>query len=246
MVAVCILLFSWLFARSSQMSSLATLLPIFALPAVLFTRALTTLSEARRLAIAGFSLDEVMAGFERVMHERAQRREELRADSDTRRLRRLAIRWGFVGLILSLAMAVEGLRLRVHYVSDRLHSGPLAVALIFGGAALLGTSVVLLMKSPFRMPPGERLFRALWLGPFGRAFIRLGTRTVKARPVTSRSLPSVRAATVGPVAGLAAPSAISAATPIDAITALEQRVSALESWRNGASGALGMGVGEER
>ncbi|MBC7672333.1 MAG: serine/threonine protein kinase, partial [Polaromonas sp.] len=199
MVAVGILLYSWLFAHSSQGSSVDTLLPIFALLAVLFTRALTTLSEARRLAIAGFSVDEVMAGFERVMHERAQRREELRADSDTRRLRRLAIRWGSVGLVVSVAMVVQALRLRVRIDPRHYISGTVAVALIFGGAALMGTSVVLLMKSPFRMPPGERLFRALWLGPFGRAFIRFGTRKVKARPATSRPLPSVRTATVGPV-----------------------------------------------
>ena len=246
MVAVGILLFSWLFARSSQMSSLDILLPIVGLLAVLLTRSLTTLGEARRLAIAGFSVDEVIDGLGRVMHERAQRREELRADAETRVMRRRAMRWGFAGLIVSIAMAVEGVRLRVMYAPGRYSSGPVAVALIFSAMALLGTSVVLLMKSPFRMPPGERLFRKLWLGPFGRAFIRFGTRKVKARPATSRSLPSVRTATVGLVAGSAALSAISAATPIDAITALEQRVSALESWRNGASGALGMGVGEER
>jgi hypothetical protein len=91
------------------------------------------------------------------------------------------------------------------------------------------------------MPPGERLFRALWLGPFGRAFIRFGSRAVKMRVATSRSLPSVRSATLTPVVALQAPSAGSVATPIDTITALERRVSALESWRNG-----GVGVGEGR
>jgi len=239
MVAMGILLYSWLFARSSEMSSLDTLLPIFGLLAVLFTRALTTLSEARRLAIAGFSVDEVMAGFGRVMHERAQRREELREDSDTRRQRRLAIRWGIVGLIVSLAMVVEALRLRVVYAPGRYSSGPLAVALIFGGTALLGTSIVLLMKSPFRMPPGERLFRTLWLGPFGRAFIRFGTRKVKARPVTSRSLPSVRTATMPPAVTTTAATMVPVPPSLDAVTALEQRVSSLERWRDEGSGGQG-------
>ena len=108
MVAIGILLYSWLFARSSQMSSLDTLLPIVGLLAVLFTRSLTTLGEARRLAIAGFSVDEVIDGFGRVMHERAQRRQELRADPDTRAARRLAIRLGIVGLIVSIALEVSG------------------------------------------------------------------------------------------------------------------------------------------
>ena len=239
MVAIGILLYSWLFARSSQMSSLDTLLPIVGLLAVLFTRSLTTLGEARRLAIAGFSVDEVIDGFGRVMHERAQRRQELRADPDTRAARRLAIRLGSVGLIVSLAMVVEALRLRVMYAPGRYSSGTLAVALIFAGTAVLGTSVVLLLKSPFRMPPGERLFRGLWLGPFGRAFIRFGSRTVKTRATTSRSLPSVRSATLPPAVALAAPSASVVSTPIDAVTALEQRVSSLERWRDERSGGEG-------
>ena len=239
MVAIGILLYSWLFARSSQMSSLDTLLPIVGLLAVLFTRSLTTLGEARRLAIAGFSVDEVIDGFGRVMHERAQRRQELRADPDTRAARRLAIRLGIVGLIVSIAMVVEALRLRVMYAPGRYSSGTLAVALIFAGTAVLGTSVVLLLKSPFRMPPGERLFRGLWLGPFGRAFIRFGSRTVKPRAATSRSLPSVRSATLPPSVAPSVEKELPVATSRDAITALEQRVSSLERWRDERSGGEG-------
>ena len=239
MVAVGILLFSWLFARSSQMSSLDTMLPIVGLLAVLFTRALTTLSEARRLAIAGFSVDEVMAGFGRVMRERAQRREELRADSDARRVRRRAIRWGIVGLLVSFAMIVEALRLRIRIGPGNYSSGPLAVALIFVGTALLGTSFVLLIKSPFRMLPGERLFRVLWLGPFGRAFIRFGMRAVKARATTSRSLPSVRAATAPPAVMPSVASVVAVQTSFDVLTALERRVSSLERWRDEGPGDEG-------
>ncbi len=158
LVAVGFILFSWLLARSAQMSLLDILLPIVGLLAVLFTRALATLGEARRLAIAGFSVDEVMAGFGRVMHERAQRRAELRADSDTRRLRHLSIRAGMIGFVVSIAMIVEALALRVRIGAGGYSSGSLAVALIFGGTAILGTSVVLLLKSPFRAPPGERPF----------------------------------------------------------------------------------------
>ena len=239
MVAVGILLFSWLFARSSQMSSLDTMLPIVLLLAVLFTRALTTLSEARRLAIAGFSVDEVMAGFGRVMHERAQHREELRADSDARRVRRRAIRWGIVGLLVSIAMIVEALHQRIRIGPGNYSSGPLTVALIFVGTALLGTSFVLLIKSPFRMLPGERLFRVLWLGPFGRAFIRFGMRAVKARPTTSRSLPSVRSVKVAPVVTPNVEKVVAVQTTFDVLTSLEERVSSLERWRDEGAGGEG-------
>ena len=240
MVAVGILLFIWVLG-SSRNAGYDNLIVMVGLLAVLFTRALTTLGEARRLAIAGFSVEEVMAGFGRVMHEHAQRRDEVRGDPEARALRRRAIRWGTFGFVVSVAMIVEALSLRIRVAPGRYGNGPLGIALVFAGTALLGTSAVLLLKSPFRMPPGERLFRALWLGPFGRAFIRFGSRAVKMRVATSRSLPSVRSATLTPVVALQAPSAGSVATPIDTITALERRVSALESWRNG-----GVGVGEGR
>ena len=245
MVAIGILLFIWVLGTSNN-SGLDNLLVMVGLLAVLFTRALTTLGEARRLAIAGFSVEEVIAGFGRVMHEHAQRRDEVRGDAEARALRRRAIRWGMSGFVVSVAMIVEALSLRIRVAPGRHYTGPLGIALVFAGTAFLGISLVLLLKSPFRMPPGERLFRVLWLGPFGRAFIRFGSRKVESRASTSRSLPSVRAAEVTPVA-LAAPSAGSVAPGIDAITALERRVSALESWRNADRGvALTKDVDGER
>jgi hypothetical protein len=96
MVAVGILLFIWVLG-SSRNAGYDNLIVMVGLLAVLFTRALTTLGEARRLAIAGFSVEEVMAGFGRVMHEHAQRRDEVRGDPEARALRRRAIRWGTFG-----------------------------------------------------------------------------------------------------------------------------------------------------
>ena len=101
---------------------------------------------------------------------------------------------------------------------------------------MLGVSLALLLRSPFRMPIGERLFRLVWLGPFGRAFVRFAGRgkgaraageSVSIRPGTSvteeksngasRVTPRVRTTPAG-----------------DRVANLEVRVAELERWREAA------------
>jgi hypothetical protein len=101
------------------------------------------------------------------------------------------------------------------------------------GLSLLGVSFLLLARSPFRMPPGERLFRLVWLGPPGRWLVRLSSRRV-APPATGKTLPGrVR---LNPSASLT-PRVVAPTTtpaPLDRMSALEARVVALEQWRDGA------------
>jgi hypothetical protein len=108
---------------------------------------------------------------------------------------------------------------------QRYASPPLGIVLVFSGFALLGTSLVLLLKSPFRMPPGERIFRLLWLGPVGRGFVRLSMRGVKTPSGVARS----SAKPVAVVAPVTAPLPVRAVA--DPMAALEARVGELERWR---------------
>jgi hypothetical protein len=69
---------------------------------------------------------------------------------------------------------------------------------------MAGVGFILLVRSPFRAPIGERLFRRVWLGPFGRWFIRGAmkqkgatgpeptTSPNAARPATAQATPVVR------------------------------------------------------
>ncbi|HEU4631656.1 MAG TPA: serine/threonine-protein kinase [Gemmatimonadaceae bacterium] len=227
-------------AQASDLSLIDTLLPVVLLLAVLLMRTLTTLSEGRRLAEAGFSPDEVLDGLRRVMAERARRRDELRADPVVRRRRRATIVWGAVMLAMAVTMVATALRLRVPLSGGIYGNPPAGIALVFSGFALLGMSVVLLLKSPFRMPPGERLFRVVWLGPLGRAFVRLaglGARTRPAGIAVRPPAPAVagpRATTGSRTAAArtgAVPATAAAAAPDDRIGALEARVAELERWR---------------
>ena len=235
LVTAGIILFSWLFLRSSKLSSIDTMLPVVGMFAVLLTRALTTLSEARRLAVAGFTPDDVRAGFGRVVAERAQRRAELRADPDTIRRRRFTLRWAVALLAVSIAMVVTAFLLRIPTGGGR-HDSPVeAIILVFTGTALLGTSVVLLVKSPFRMPPGERFFRIVWLGPIGRAFVRFGARGVGGRAAAAHApLPRLRGA---PAVSLAGARAVPRPPPMPVadtsrLAEMDRRITALEHWRN--------------
>jgi len=105
------------------------------------------------------------------------------------------------------------------------------------GLSLLGVSFLLLARSPFRMPPGERLFRVVWLGARGRAFVRFSSRNVTplSSGKTALGLAGTRAnVNIAEAGRAAAPVVAMTATPTDRMRSLEDRVAALERWRDGA------------
>jgi hypothetical protein len=127
-------------------------------------------------------------------------------------------------------------------IAPQQYRSPLAgITLVFSGFALLGTSLVLLLKSPFRMPPGERIFRLLWLGPIGRAFVRAsmrgvaprdaGRRVAVAAPARAQATPAPRVEQLRPTL---LPGAKAKADAADPLGALEARVAELERWRRSA------------
>ncbi len=176
MIGLGIVVYSWFFVRGSTLSELDKLLPVVGLLAVLSMRTLTTLAEARRLATSGFGPDDIMAGFQRVVAERQSRRDELRGDAATRRRRRRAVAWGTAMFVTSIAMVVVAFRMRVRVSATQFSTPTAGVALVFTGTILFGMGMVLLLNSPFRMPPSERFFRVFWLGGIGHLFVRLGAR----------------------------------------------------------------------
>ena len=242
-----ILVLIWYVVRAQQaanMSSLDTMLPVVGLLAILFMRTLTTMSEGHRLAEAGFTPAEIEDGMARVMAERVARRDELRAHAPTRRRRRLTIRWGTVMLVAAIVMIRLALATRVQIGPTQYQTPAFGVFLVFSGFAWLGMSLVLLLKSPFRMSPAERLFRLVWLGPIGRGFVRLSARAGKksgdpmqtrvgAAPVrrldaSARTTPAPRVEQLRPTLQTGALPSMSARDPL---AGLEARVKELERWR---------------
>ncbi len=249
LVGIGILLFSIFTIDSGLQQNKADvdiMLPIVALFAVFVTRMLTTLSEARRLAVAGFSADEVLAGMTRVMDERARRRDELRGDPAVRRRRRITIAIAVGMLVWAVLMIRYALDMRIPAPGGNYRSSTGVVVMVMSGFAMLGIGTVLLAKSPYRMPPGERLFRLFWLGPLGRTFIRFAGRGVgRAGPTRSgasaaggarRASGQARAVSRPSKAATLGGSDVRSA-PADRVESLEARVAELERWRDRTNGA---------
>ena len=147
--------------------------------AVIVTRTMQALREARRMAADGFSPAEIMAGLARVADEHAMRRAELRADPVVVRTRRRTIVAAFAMLVVAVICFRFALHFRVLVRPGYYHSSLWGLALVVLAMFYLGAGVVLLFKSPLKMPLNERLFRWLWLGGLGRAFVRFAGRKVR-------------------------------------------------------------------
>ncbi len=205
--------------------SIDMLLPVLLLAGVLFTRIAQTFGEARRLAVNGFSADAVHRGFVAVLAERKAQRDALRADPAARHARRRSVAILAVAPVVGVGMAWWALRMRKQ-IGPHSYQVPIAgILLVFGGVALFGVSLGLLLRSPFRMPMGERLFRLVWLGPIGRSFVRFAGRGL-ARQRSTSGVSGVVAKPQAKPAPSAAPAARARSGP-----ALEMRVAELERWR---------------
>lgn len=248
LVLVFLTLISWLMVRafSDDVGTAWAAIPSVFLGAIGLTRLLQASSSARRLALLGFQPQEISNGLRATVDERESMRQQLRADPDTRRRRRKTLIIAMVQLPLALALLQFSLKPQWS-ISGRpappprtVRSTPGALTTAGSGLALLGVSLILFARSPFRMPVDERMFRLVWLGPIGRGFVRFSARGVPKRstgttvpgttsPQVAKSLPS----TPRPAAAERRPS-----TPVpgERVAALEARVAALERWREGTAG----------
>src|SRR5688500_6634169 len=152
-------------------SQIDAMLPVVVLFAVVFTRVLQTNAEARRLAMAGFSVPDVLKGMTAVVDEREAVRDQLRPNADIHARRKRTVRMAIAQLVVSALLFYGALQLRVQLAPGRYRTGVGGFIMVITSLILFGMSIVLLIRSPFRMPVGERLFRRIWLGGFGRWFL---------------------------------------------------------------------------
>jgi serine/threonine-protein kinase len=247
LILVFLTMISWLMLQSfsSKIGTAWASVPGIFLSAIAMTRVLQASSAVRRIALLGFQPQDVVNGMRATVEERESMRQQLRADPDTRRRRRRTILIALLQLPIAMALVQISLNIKwsvgtkaqVVVNQAPANSTPSTLGnlvMAASGLSLLGVSFLLLARSPFRMPIGERLFRIVWLGPLGRGFIRLSSRGVERR-TTGRTLPG---ATPPPSSrsngGSNGARAINRVTPTsspDRVTALEARIAALERWR---------------
>ncbi len=202
---------------------------IVILTSVVLTRITQTMREVGRIAGSGFSAIDVTNGLLAVLTERDQRRAEVARDETVRRARKRTLIAGSVQLAIAIVLFYWAMQHRFvrpegkgHYVDN------IGSALVLSSLILFGISIALLLRSPFRAPPGERAFRLFWLGPVGRAFVRFSGRNAWKKAATGASGTRSGASTVQPRTIPPTPAPVVAP---DRIAALEQRVSDLERWR---------------
>jgi len=152
-----------------------------------------------------------------VVDERATLRLQNDADPEMRARRRRAVRNARAALLGAVALIGLTLTRRVEWAPHQYSVGYLGMVTGMAGVILVGVSFMTFMRSPFRMPLGERLFRLVWLGPLGRVFLRASVRGVA----------SARGSTI-PVT---TPTFSPAPADASAARSLEARVAALEQWR---------------
>jgi serine/threonine-protein kinase len=218
---------------SADAGSIDALLPIVMLAGVVFTRVLQARSEAGRIARAGFAVGDVLAGMAAVLDERAVARQVVALDPEVRGRRKrtviiASLMIPFAYLLLRLALAM---REQVGPHSYRV--GFMGVFMVFSAFAMAGIGLVLLLRSPFRAPVGERLFRLVWLGAFGRWFLRGamkqtggGTSAPRTSPNNARPAPTA-AAVVRTQPQLSAPSQPTTFVPDERLERIEAMLTEL-------------------
>jgi hypothetical protein len=221
------------------------LIPVVVMATVVLARLGQALGEAQRLAGLGFDVETVLAGLRGVVDEADGVRAAARMDQQRLAERRQAVRTGWVMLAIGIVSIAGANALRTEVAPGRYQSGPLGLALLFNGLACCCVAFVLWLRSPLRMPVGERAFRAVWLGVPGRLLLRWAMRRGRASvaattgaaatpsPAGVASMAPARARGTGPTPGHAA--AAPAPTHDPRLDALEARVRALETWRDGAA-----------
>ena len=224
---------------------LDNLVPVVLLVAVVITRALQTKVEVARVVRLGFPVADLRRTLTAVVDEAQEMRTTRAADSAVRDARARTIRRAVIQIAVGSALMGTMYVLRERNGMGGWRVGPLAATLGFTGLSLLGVSLVLLLRSPFRMPPGERVFRKLWLGTPGRWFFTWAARGVSTgsgigalppREMASARTPALPKSGASNVVAPAIPAPRASAAPSDAsreaLTALESRVQSLELWRD--------------
>jgi serine/threonine protein kinase len=211
-------------------------IPFVLLATVVLARLGQMMAEAQRLTRLGFDRAAVIAGLRSVVDEAEGVRAAARVDPQRLADRRQTLRTAAIMLGIGAVSLLTALALREPSSAGGFRTPPLGVALLFNSLACVCVALVLWLRSPLRMPVGERAFRAFWLRGPGRWLIawavrgHAGTRGGGASATAPGPVPSgIRG--VSRVREKEAPPA----SGDPRLSALEARIEALESWRRSRS-----------
>ncbi len=222
--------FIWvLIVRAWQWSPSDALGQIMIVVAVVVARYVGAWRMAQRIRTLGYDVPDVIGAFRALMQEREASRAMLRADAVFVKKRQRLVRVAAVLLVASFVMGRFALSLRTQIGPTQWEVPRIAQVLLYTQSVILGGSLVVLLRSPLRMPIGERLFRWVWMGPLGRALLRRAGDEREGN--TASALPRVPGL-VTPVRAITAPRTAPGQTTArpGAVADLDARITALERW----------------
>ncbi|HYV97051.1 MAG TPA: serine/threonine-protein kinase [Gemmatimonadaceae bacterium] len=204
------------------------LIPLSIMAAVMFTRVALTFVAARRLVESGFHPDVILRGMQGVVDERSSLIAMYKANARVQARRRNTVRIARIMSVIAVVLIVFAISRGREIEPHKWRLGVLGLTAGITAFIMFGVSIMLFMKSPFRAPPAERILKRFWLGPVGRAFVRLAGRGVKADAGSSVSF-----APAGPVSQSPPVQQAPVNTSGDRLAELEARLAALERNRTG-------------
>lgn len=222
-----------------RLDNIDSLIPFVLLITIVLARLGQAMGEAQRLLRLGFDRAAVLAGLRSVVDEAEGVRAAARVDAQRLADRRQSVRTGWLMLGIGVVSLLVALQLREPLSTGGYRTGPAGVGLLFNALGCFGAALVLWLRSPMRMPVGERAFRMFWLHGPGRWLISLvlrestgaaGSRSVTSTPSQVPARSAVRG--IAPAGDAPPPSSADDRR----LAALEARVETLEAWRREARG----------
>jgi len=177
-----------------------------------------------------------MLGLRLTVDDQQALREQLRVDPSVHRRRRTTLISASIMIVTAFMPIWFALSRRVQVGPGQFNSPLYVIVIRFCALLMFGIGALLLARSPFRLSPGERLFRLVWLGPIGTLMVRLGARGARSRPDGEvRVTAGVRATASASMrlgAATASPAPVTVPTPslplLPTLASLDARVPALE------------------
>lgn len=216
-------------------------IPLVFFGALILARAIQALGEVARLGRLGFDAAAVLRSLRAILDEAKSARTAAALDPVVRADRRRELFTAAVMLGIAAASLLGAVALRRPLGAPGAYDvPPLGIAFFFNMLACVAVAAVLVARSPFRANLGERAFRAVWLGPVGRALLRRvlrngvsGHRGVRTSRSTTSPVVSPMPSSVSVVAnGHAGTRGVASAETMARLSQLEARVAALEERAN--------------
>ena len=241
-LGICVAIWYYI-TQIKQWSLLDALFSLSLFVAVAIARVWHTRGERQRLRSEGYDGAAIRRGFRAIVDEQEASRATLRGQPAVVARRKRVLLIGVIAFLLSYGFERFARASRTQIGPMEWHIPAFAIGLFFLASTMRGASLVAIVRTPLRMPIGERLFRWFWLGAPGAWLLGSGSasgavgRTVP--PTNTVSGPSPRIGRSGemmaalPLMPRGEAQAIADITPRDSAPAvtLDARVAELERWR---------------